>query len=139
MAQNELFVSLDVIIAGETCTMRGNGPAARLIEERHMEETRRPTRKPRATVATKPAAKPVATKAGPASRKAAVKASAPVVATGAGHDEMVRTAAYFRAQRRGFAPGYEIEDWLAAEVEVRTLVEPAGVAKPRKPAPKKTP
>jgi hypothetical protein len=108
-----------------------------------MEETRRPTRKPRATVATKPAAKPaakpVATNAGPAARKTAVKASAPVVATGVGCDEMVRTAAYFRAQRREFAPGYEIEDWLAAEVEVRALVEPAGVAKPRKPAPKKTP
>jgi len=104
-----------------------------------MEETRRPTRKPRATVATKPAAKPVVTKARPTTRKTAVKASAPVVATGAGRDEMVRTAAYFRAQRRGFAPGYEIEDWLAAEADVRTLIEPAGVAKPRRPAPKKTP
>lgn len=104
-----------------------------------MEETRRPTRKPRATVATKPAAKPVATKAAPTARKTAVKASAPVVATSLGRDEMVRTAAYFRAQRRGFAPGYEIEDWLAAEAEVRTLIEPAGVTKPRKPAPKKAP
>lgn len=104
-----------------------------------MEETRRPTRKPRATVATKPAAKPVATKAAPTARKTAVKAGAPVVATGVGCDEMVRTAAYFRAQRRGFAPGYEIEDWLWAEAEVRTPIEPAGVAKPRKPAPKKTP
>jgi hypothetical protein len=108
-----------------------------------MEETRRPTRKPRATVATrpatKPAGKPVATKPGPATRKTAVKASAPVVAAGVGRDEMVRTAAYFRAQRRGFAPGYEIEDWLAAEMEVHTRVEPVGVAKPRKPAPKKTP
>jgi len=139
LAQNEPFGSLGVIIAGETCTMRGTGPAARLTEEKHMEETRRPARKPRAKVATKPAAKPMATKAGPAARKTAVKASAPAVAAGVGRDEMVRTAAYFRAQRRGFAPGYEIEDWLAAEVEVRTLVEPAGVAKPRKPVPKKTP
>jgi hypothetical protein len=27
-------------------------------------------------------------------------------------------AAYLRAERRGFAPGYAIEDWLAAEAEV---------------------
>jgi hypothetical protein len=30
--------------------------------------------------------------------------------------------AYFRAQRRNFAPGHEIEDWLAAEMEVNSLV-----------------
>ena len=29
--------------------------------------------------------------------------------------EMIRDAAYFRAQARGFVPGNEIEDWLAAE------------------------
>jgi hypothetical protein len=31
---------------------------------------------------------------------------------------MVRDAAYFRAQARGFEPGQEIEDWLAAEHEI---------------------
>jgi Protein of unknown function (DUF2934). len=37
--------------------------------------------------------------------------------------------AYFRAERRGFAPGHELEDWLAAECEVATLLaEPAEVA-----------
>jgi len=30
----------------------------------------------------------------------------------------IATAAYFRAQRRGFAAGREAEDWLAAEREV---------------------
>jgi len=30
--------------------------------------------------------------------------------------------AYFRAQRRGFEPGHELEDWLAAEAEVNNLV-----------------
>lgn len=30
----------------------------------------------------------------------------------------VAEAAYFRAQQRGFAPGYELEDWLAAEKEI---------------------
>ncbi len=31
---------------------------------------------------------------------------------------MVREAAYFRALQRGFAPGREIDDWLAAELEI---------------------
>ena len=32
--------------------------------------------------------------------------------------EMIREAAYYRAERRGFAEGGEIEDWLAAEREI---------------------
>lgn len=32
--------------------------------------------------------------------------------------QMIATAAYFRAEQRGFAPGCEMEDWLAAEAEV---------------------
>ena len=31
---------------------------------------------------------------------------------------MVAQAAYFRAERRNFAPGHELEDWVAAEAEV---------------------
>jgi hypothetical protein len=30
----------------------------------------------------------------------------------------IALAAYFRSQHRGFKPGYEMEDWLAAEAEV---------------------
>lgn len=30
----------------------------------------------------------------------------------------IARAAYFRSQHRGFQPGYEVEDWLAAEAEV---------------------
>jgi hypothetical protein len=32
--------------------------------------------------------------------------------------ELISEAAYFRAERRGFAPGGEFDDWLAAEFEV---------------------
>jgi hypothetical protein len=31
---------------------------------------------------------------------------------------MIADAAYRRAQQRGFTPGNEVEDWLAAEAEV---------------------
>ncbi|MGE5153752.1 MAG: DUF2934 domain-containing protein [Bdellovibrio bacteriovorus] len=33
-------------------------------------------------------------------------------------ERLVREWAYFRAQRRGFVPGHEVEDWLAAEREL---------------------
>jgi hypothetical protein len=32
--------------------------------------------------------------------------------------QMIATAAYFRAQQRGFEPGHELEDWFAAETEI---------------------
>lgn len=35
---------------------------------------------------------------------------------------MIAEAAYFRAEQRGFAPGRELEDWLAAEIEVDALL-----------------
>jgi hypothetical protein len=31
---------------------------------------------------------------------------------------MIAQAAYFRAERRSFAPGHELGDWIAAEAEV---------------------
>ncbi len=36
--------------------------------------------------------------------------------------QMIAEAAYFRAEARGFAPGREMEDWLAAEAEVDRLL-----------------
>jgi hypothetical protein len=35
---------------------------------------------------------------------------------------MIAEAAYLRAERRGFAPGHEHEDWCAAEAEVDRLL-----------------
>ena len=32
--------------------------------------------------------------------------------------DMIARAAYYRAERRNFAPGHELEDWVAAEAEV---------------------
>ena len=33
-------------------------------------------------------------------------------------DAMIAEAAYFRSAHRGFEPGHEIDDWLAAESEI---------------------
>jgi hypothetical protein len=34
-------------------------------------------------------------------------------------DEEIRRLAYLMSERRGFEPGHETEDWLAAEREIR--------------------
>ncbi len=42
--------------------------------------------------------------------------------------QLISEKAYLRAKRRGFAPGHELSDWLAAEQEVNRicgLIEPA--------------
>jgi Protein of unknown function (DUF2934) len=35
---------------------------------------------------------------------------------------LVARAAYFRAEKRGFAPGRELQDWVEAEAEVLRLI-----------------
>jgi hypothetical protein len=39
-------------------------------------------------------------------------------------ERRIRVAAYFKAERRGFAPGHELEDWLAAEKEEDAQMRP---------------
>ena len=36
-------------------------------------------------------------------------------------ERLVAQAAYFRAEKRGFAPGGELQDWVEAEAEVLRL------------------
>ena len=45
------------------------------------------------------------------------RAARPVLST-IDRQRAIAVAAYFRAERRGFAPGGELADWLAAEREV---------------------
>jgi hypothetical protein len=98
-----------------------------------MEETRKPARRPRAVPAPRPAAgKAAATGKSPPPKTAARVRPTVAKPSAVERDEMIRTAAYYRAQRRGFAPGYEWEDWLAAEAEVSTLASPRPAPKPRK-------
>lgn len=35
---------------------------------------------------------------------------------------LIAEAAYYRAEKRGFTPGHEAADWLAAEAEVDALL-----------------
>jgi hypothetical protein len=36
-------------------------------------------------------------------------------------EQMIAEAAYYRAEQRGFAPGRELDDWIAAEAEIAEL------------------
>jgi hypothetical protein len=46
---------------------------------------------------------------------------APGVGTAATRQRRIEEAAYFRALRRGFVPGFEVSDWLEAEAEVDAM------------------
>ncbi|MFA6904138.1 MAG: DUF2934 domain-containing protein [Gallionellaceae bacterium] len=69
--------------------------------------------------------KPAAEEGKPA-RKPAVKKSAPkqnaVAVSPEQRYQMISIAAYFKAERRGFAGGYEMQDWISAEAEVDAML-----------------
>jgi hypothetical protein len=89
--------------------------------------SRRPT-EPQDPKAAAPAATPAPTRApaksaAPRARKTAKKTTTPVAVSEDVRRGMIAEAAYLRAERRGFAPGGEAEDWLAAEAEVDALLK----------------
>ncbi len=47
-------------------------------------------------------------------------------------NSMIATRAYFLAEHRNFAPGYEINDWLTAEAEIKKQSTIKGNLKARK-------
>jgi hypothetical protein len=97
------------------------------------------TAKPAESTAKKPAKRKAATtksprmdgadRVGPQASKSDEPADAVLASTGhtAGDDrrrQLIAIQAYFLAERRGFAAGQEVEDWIAAEVVV-DLLDPA--------------
>lgn len=77
-----------------------------------------PTHKPSKpkAVGAKPQAEPK-----PQVRKASAERPSPAI-SGEELQRLVAEAAYYRAQSRGFAPGYELQDWVEAEAEVKRLI-----------------
>jgi len=59
----------------------------------------------------------------PAAKKPAVAAKGSPTVSEDVRRGMIAEGAYLRAERRGFAPGYEEMDWLAAEAEVDALLK----------------
>jgi hypothetical protein len=108
-----------------------------------MEGNKTPARRTRRTASAtaapasprKSPAKPKVAKAKVAKPKAPERNDAATSLTPAERLRMIEMAAFFRAERRGFAPGHEFEDWLAAEAEIAALVPaPAAARKPARRA-----
>lgn len=70
---------------------------------------------PEITPGPVPEAAPVAAPSA-AANAAAVPSEAEVM-------EMISEAAYYRAEKRGFMPGLEADDWVQAEAEVMARLE----------------
>jgi hypothetical protein len=68
------------------------------------------------------AARPQSTETKPARSPRASLASAKLNLAGEDRLQLIAEAAYFRAEQRGFQPGQELEDWLAAELEIDALL-----------------
>ena len=73
-------------------------------------------------VPTDPAARTDAPRPGARARRSST-VPARVGLTAEARRTMIAEGAYLRAERRGFAPGHETEDWLAAEAEVDALLK----------------
>jgi hypothetical protein len=67
-----------------------------------------------AASAAKPAPAPIAKPASPPAAAAGAKGKIDAKE----RQRLVAEAAYYRALKRGFAPGHEVQDWVAAEKEV---------------------
>lgn len=50
----------------------------------------------------------------------------------ADHEVQVALAAYFIAEKRGFEPGHELDDWYAAEAQIDAAEQPS-VTQPIQP------
>ena len=73
--------------------------------------------------AVRKSAKTLIAKDAPAARKRTRKLSAKQMSELLdAHQAQVAEAAYFKAEARGFAPGYEDSDWLEAEQEIRAQI-----------------
>lgn len=101
--------------AAKTPTAKATKPAAKAAS--------RPAKAaaPKRAAAVAPKAPPAPAAARPADVPAPEgtpkKAKPVAVPTGEARYRWIAHAAYLRAEKRGFAPGQEVDDWLAAETE----------------------
>ena len=66
-------------------------------------------------------ATPIVRKRAPSKPVVTTGESRPTLTRFVGHEirtALIAEAAFFRAEKRGFSPGHEMEDWLSAESEV---------------------
>ena len=82
-----------------------------------------------ATAPTSASARPKVTKPKPV-----VRTDVETSLTESDRLRMIELAAFFRAERRGFVPGFEVEDWFAAEAEIAAQIPATPATPAAKPA-----
>lgn len=97
--------------------------ATKPVTPRAGKKTASQTRMPARRVASQPASAAAAQTSATEQRLTAPEPEARAEFSGREMDRMVAEAAYFRAMRRGFEPGFELDDWVAAEAEIRKNLE----------------
>ncbi len=92
--------------------------------------TAKPAVPPKETSARKPAApaQDSSREPAPSARSRKQPGSEPTAISAEERRALIAQAAYFRAEKRGFAPGGEERDWLEAEAEVDALLAVAVTA-----------
>lgn len=83
-----------------------------------MAETKDRRKTPRKAATATPKPDTATTKTAAAPRKPASEQRSAAPMTGEEAKRLIAEAAYYRAARRNFAPGHELEDWIQAESEV---------------------
>jgi len=86
------------------------------------------TRAPKSKATSKTAAAPKNAVRAPTVAAKSIKGSAEAQTTSMPalsaqeREKFIAQAAYYRAEKRGFAPGCELQDWIEAEAEVLRLI-----------------
>ena len=86
--------------------------------------TRRPSRKPPVPAAS--SSMPATLKPGIIAEPASAAREARHRRSGRGSEMMIAEAAYYLAEKRGFAPGGELQDWLEAEAQIEAWLRASG-------------
>jgi hypothetical protein len=98
-----------------------------------MEGSKTPARRTRRAASARPApaaARKEVAKPRVAKPKARATMDAAASLTPEDRVRLVELAAYFRAERRGFEPGRDMEDWFAAEAEIEAQLAAVPEKKP---------
>lgn len=81
-----------------------------------------PTRSQKTKAAPKPPDRGLTVAVKPKQARAEARPGAGPALSPQERERFIAQAAYFRAERRGFAPGCELQDWVEAEAEVLRLI-----------------
>jgi hypothetical protein len=109
--------AVDTLVRAGACTSAGDARKVRRTACEKKEAAMAIRRADPAQVTDSTTSRPA-----PAPARKSPGAPPPAKLTPEARRTLIAEAAYLRAERRGFVPGHETDDWLAAEIEVDALL-----------------